>query len=64
MTWQTGLTWLCDPTHVMIVLTYALAVFQALAKSTGWRWAEIVVNILESLPGVNLVGLMSAGRIK
>jgi len=54
-------TWLSDPINVSIVLTYALAVMQAVYSQTQWRWAGILVKILESLPGLNLKGLITAG---
>lgn len=54
--------WLSDPINVSIVLTYALAVMQAVYSETQWRWAGVVVKILESLPGLNLKGLLTAGR--
>ena len=58
---QKVLTWLSDPVNASIALTYALAVMQAVYSQTQWRWAGVAVKILESLPGLNLKGLITAG---
>jgi len=57
-----ALEWLCDPVNASIAITWVTAVLQAVASETGWRWARVTVRVLESLPGLNLKGLITAGR--
>ena len=54
--------WISDPVNVALAVTYATAVMQAVYSETKWRWAGIVANVLASLPGVNIKGIMTAGR--
>jgi hypothetical protein len=59
---QKFVTWITDPVNIALTITYMTALMQSLATETGWRWAHIVSNVLSSLPGLNIKGLLTAGK--
>ncbi len=59
---QRVLTWFSDPVNMVLAVTYATAVVQALATETGWRWAAVLAKVLAALPGVDLKGIATAAR--
>lgn len=58
-TLQHAYQWLQVPTNAILTLTYATAIAQALYARTGWRWVQVLQDILSALPGANVAKLVA-----